>query len=105
MLYGDGELHVLAVPRPESLAELGASDSHTGDGGEGGEASDSSNKRIYIRLKPKAAAPADALNSSLGSCLEWLQVPPHDLLLVGVRPLRDSRKATDAPVDVPRLGV
>ena len=105
MLYGDGELHVLAVPRPESLAELGASDSFMGNGGEDGEASDSSRQRIYIRLRPKAAAPADALDSSLGSCVEWLQVPPHDLLLVRVHPSRESRKAIEALLDILLLKV
>lgn len=40
-----------------------------------------------IRVTPAARAAQGVLGDSCGSALEWLPLPPHDLLLVSCRPV------------------
>lgn len=71
VLYGDGRLEILAVPEPASLAsniDPRLSNARSGT-------------QMLVRLKPVLTTPPDSI-SSLGSCIEWLPIAPHDLLLV-----------------------
>ena len=71
-------LHVLAVPNLSDVAALAAAQKLSTDGS-AREHPDSS--RVLFRLRPQASAPPVS-KGCLGSCVEWLPSPPHDLLLV-----------------------
>ena len=76
VVFGDGALEVVAVPDPHALPARAAADDVA-------ESSSSSTQQpLLVRLRPKARAAPTALESSLGSCVEWLPAMPHDLLLV-----------------------
>ena len=81
VLFGDGVLHVLAVPDVSDVIALAVAQKFNPDQ----LARDPDSLSMLFRLKPQASA-LPLSKGCLGSCLEWLPSPPHDLLLVSPLP-------------------
>ncbi|KAL3157576.1 hypothetical protein ABBQ32_012027 [Trebouxia sp. C0010 RCD-2024] len=72
LVLGSGELQVLAVPQPAAAQQaLLPGDEQVGP------------DPFLVDLPPVAWLQPQAFGNSLPSVVEWLPVPPHDLLLVG----------------------
>lgn len=81
VVYGDGEVEVLAIPHPDSLQNVSGASSSRDPQGSAGTA--------YLRLRCKAAATTKAIDCH-GSCVDWLPSAPHDLLVVRPCPAAPS---------------
>lgn len=78
VLFGDGVLQVLAVPLVKDIDALAVARKLLP---EKVSKSRLEAMSMLLRLSPKASA-QPVSKSCLGSCVEWLPSPPHDLLLV-----------------------
>ncbi|DBB09914.1 TPA: hypothetical protein ACH3X3_001521 [Trebouxia sp. C0006] len=82
LVLGNGELQVVAVPHPKAaLQGLDPMLAHQ-DGSEDSSVS-GVNAALLVEVPPVAWLQASAMGGSLPCVVEWLPVPPHDLLLVG----------------------
>lgn len=77
LLFGDGEIQLLSIPKPQS--QPGTSDSSERDAGNG--ASDHRSMCNPITIQPDVLLSKEDV-PRLGSCMDWLSCPPYDLILV-----------------------
>lgn len=86
VLFGDGQIDLFAIPKVGQVYEdPEQSNRIVLDLSSQAEMS----QLEYTKMRPQVSLPAEEA-PSLGSCLEWLPSPPHDLILVSLA-LPESR--------------